>query len=202
LNDVDVLIPLTTRITSGVIARCPKLKMIMQFGSNISRIDIAAAQIAGVYVGRISSDECGISESVSEYAIYLALQLLRNASRQKKPDDSRSHCCKPIGKTLSGMKVIVFGNGPIGRGVSERLRPFGCDVKSITLSCPQNYEYLFESDLIFLCCPLNERSRKMVNIEFISALKPGVFIVNLSEVIFLLVSVLNVNIFTDRFVSY
>lgn len=185
LADVDVLIPMLTPISSGVIARCPRLKLIMQFGCDLSRVETDAARVAGVNVSRISSSDCGIAESAAEYAILLALRLIR-LPRDPQYSQSELQCGFPLRKTLCGMNAVVIGHGPFGRCVSDRIRGMGCDVKIITLSRPENYEFFPETDIIFLCCPLTQKSKHMVNTEFISAMKPGVFLINMSQVCFAL----------------
>ena len=77
LSEVDVLVPLMSKITVDVISRALKLKLIIQYGVGLEGVDIPAATAANIPVCKIPSNDCANALSCAEHAIFLALACLR-----------------------------------------------------------------------------------------------------------------------------
>jgi phosphoglycerate dehydrogenase-like enzyme len=175
INRADVIVPLLSPITKGVIARAANLKLICQFGHDVSAIDLVAASAANIPVTRIPSKDAGIAESATEYALGLALGLLRNMS-PVPPSDT------PLGKNLCGMKALVFGDGGIGERLSMCLQALGMEVLIADSTNPDSVNLLPLADIVFFCCRPTERTKRFIDIEFLSKTKDGVYIINISRV--------------------
>jgi phosphoglycerate dehydrogenase-like enzyme len=175
LSDADVLIPFDAVVTAGVIARAPILKLIMQFGNDVSNVDVTAATEAGIDVSRIKSNECGIAESCAEFAVYLALSLIFKQSASNGEGNQ-------LRSTLCGKNAIIFGGGAVASCLGLRLKGLGCNVMPVTQHHPENYKYLPDADILFLCLSRTQVTAELVNAELLSAMKNGIHIVDISRV--------------------
>ena len=179
LNCADVIVPLTTPITKGVIARAANLKLICQFGHDISDINLEAAKAANIIVTRIPSDQAGIAESIAEYAVCLALNLLRRIDM-----NSSLKYESQLGKNLCGMKAVVFGSDRISQRLGYLLQSMGVDVICIDTEA-ENVDYFSELpkiDILFFCCIPTLKNKGLINAELLNNTKEGVFIINMSKV--------------------
>lgn len=91
---------------------------------------------------------------------------------------------------LKGKKWGIVGLGNIGKNVAKVAEAFGCDVSYCSTS-GANYdvdyigigikELLLRSDIISIHCPLNERTRNLINKENLVLLKNKAIILNLAR---------------------
>lgn len=89
---------------------------------------------------------------------------------------------------LATSTVVVVGHGSIGRALAARLEPFGTRVVGVARrprpgvrpveDLPQ---LLPEADAVVLLAPLTERTRGLVDVAFLAALRPGAVLVNASR---------------------
>lgn len=180
INRADVIVTVDAPVTKGVIARAACLKLICQFGHDVSGIDLKAAEAAGVAVTRVPSKDAGIAESCTEFALYLALDMLRSVDRRPVPRNSPG-----LGRTLCGLTAMVFGNGGIGQRLALLLQAMGSDASCVD---PANRDYeedLPHADILFFCCKLDDGTRGMVNLDFLRKTKDGVLIVNIAKVCYI-----------------
>ncbi|XP_028755573.1 uncharacterized protein LOC114714948 isoform X2 [Neltuma alba] len=196
IADYHMCIVKSMRLDSNIISRAVNMRLVMQYGVGLEGVDIDAATKHGVKVARIPSDGTGNSSSCAEMAIYLMLGLLRRqnemrtAIKQKKLGD-------PIGETLQGKTVFIFGFGNIGIDLAKRLRPFGVKVIAtkrswvsyddvgdlIDLKGNQGdiYDFAKEADIVVCCLRLNSETVGIINNKFISSMKKGAFLVNIAR---------------------
>jgi len=205
--DADVVVPLMSKITSSLIGKATRLKMIMQFGVGLEGVDVAAATAKNIRVCKIESDTCGNAQSCAEHAIYLALAVLRD-QRGMTAALASGRLGHPTGKTLFGSSALIFGFGGLSRELLKRLRPFALKniyvIKQSRLT-PEDlatnalvldgtiaaanigtYEQDFalfarDVDVVFFCMSQTTSSIGMVDKSFLSHLKPGTTIVNISR---------------------
>lgn len=86
---------------------------------------------------------------------------------------------------LEGKRVLLLGYGSIGKAVEERLRPFGVEVLPVArharpgVYTPQDLPHLLpQADAVVVLLPLTPETRRLVDREFLSRMKPGALLVN------------------------
>ena len=127
LADVEALVLLRerTRITAGLIARLPKLRLISQ-RSVYPHIDSAACTAAGVIVSsNLHADTPSWAAAELTWALILA-------SARQIPAQVASMCAgqwqSGVGRTLRGATLGIFGFGRIGAAVAGYGQAFGMKV--------------------------------------------------------------------------
>lgn len=184
------------------------IKLIMQFGVGLEGVDIPTATKAGVWVSKIPSEGTGNAQSCAEHAIFLSLSLLRNVPEMEKSIAS-GRLGLPMGRTLFKSTAIVYGYGGIGKQLVSRLKAFEMNIivvsrnaaddsnierqsssSSVKFIRPHQITTTAEvrqADLLYVCCSQNADNMGFVNKAFLSALKPGVVLINVARVSELLV---------------
>ncbi|KAL8200008.1 hypothetical protein R6Q57_011347 [Mikania cordata] len=208
IGNYDICVVKSMRLTSDVVARATRMKLIMQYGVGLEGIDIDAATNHGIKVARIPSGKTGNAASCAEMAIYFMLGLLRKhnemqiAVKQKKVGE-------PIGSTLFGKTVFILGFGNIGIELAKRLRPFGVKILATKRNWASNtsnrfnstasrngtyenlvdekgchediYEFAKKSDIVVCCLTMNSETAGIVNKDFISSMRKGGLLVNIAR---------------------
>ncbi|CAI5758279.1 unnamed protein product [Candida verbasci] len=128
-------------------------------------------------------------------AVYLVLSCLRNYqhghSNIKNWERDGKAAGVEFGNSPEGKTVGILGMGGIGRAIRDRLKPFGFNIVYHNRSQlkPElengakyvSKEELYQSDVICISVPLNEKTRHSINKEEILKMKDGIIIVNTSR---------------------
>ena len=195
VRDADVIIPLMTRVDERVM-NAGRFRLIQQWGAGLEGVDLEAARARRVWVANVPSLESGNAESVAEHAVLLTLALLRQLPVAL--DNIRAGLLGvPMGHTLQGRTVCVFGLGAIGQAIVGRLLPFGSRLIAVTrrphpdvaaalqLSAifpfERRNEALSQSDMVVLCLPLNSSTRSVIDAAALAAVPAGAYIVNVAR---------------------
>ncbi len=178
-------------ITAEVMAKMPKCRIIARYGIGVDTIDLEAATQAGIIV---TNNPTYCIEEVAEHTMALLLacarkvafydRLVRGARWEVPPG-------KPMFR-LVGRSLGLVGFGNIARQVAVRAAAFGMRVlyadpfvnegqfsepgKKMELN-----ELLAEADFVSVHPPLTPQTRKMINDEAFSHMKPSAFLVNCSR---------------------
>jgi len=178
-------------ITADVMAKMPKCRIIARYGIGVDTIDVEAATQAGIIV---TNNPTYCIEEVAEHTMALLLACARKvpfydrmvrAGRWEVPPG------KPMFR-LAGRTLGLIGFGHIARQVAVRAAAFGMRVlyadpfvKEGQFGEPGKKmelpEMLAESDFVSVHPPLTRETRKMVNDELFSRMKPTAFLVNCSR---------------------
>ena len=190
LIDIDVII---TRgrghVTSELLSRCPKLRVIGRCGVGLDNVDVAAATAAGVAVINAPGSP---TITTAEHTIMLMLALTRRLYTQVeavKSDDwairARVDADECAGKTLG-----IVGLGAIGRRVAEVSVALGMEVVAYNRTNRSRdegrtsvrlvpfVELLAESDIVSLHVALTPKTRGLIGRVELSTMKPGALLVN------------------------
>lgn len=202
IETINVIIPFMTKITPSLINKAKNLKLIIQYGVGLEGVDILAAKEKKISVCKIPSTECANALSCAEHSIFLALSSFRDINGMKN-SLLTGRIGFPCGRTLFGSTAVVYGLGGIGRELCVRLHALGvkCHVVVRNLPPPEEINALKEryhfsslhtketwnnvspdADILFFCLTVNESSKNMVDKNFLSNLKPGVVLINVSRV--------------------
>lgn len=193
LADVEVLVLIRerTRITAGLIARLPRLRLISQ-RSVYPHIDIAACTAAGVIV---SSDMHAGTPSWAAAELTWALIL---ASARQLPAQAASMRAgkwqSGVGRTLRGATLGIFGYGRIGAAVAGYGQAFGMKVvawgsegsreraAAAGIAVAASKAALFaDSDVLSLHLRLVPATRGIVTAQDLALMKSDALLVNTSR---------------------
>jgi D-3-phosphoglycerate dehydrogenase len=186
VGDYDALvIRSATKATREVIDAGKNLKVIARAGTGLDNVDLTAAKEKGI---KVVNTPGANSVSVAELTIGLMLGLFRHIPKGTAGIKAGLWEKKALkGFELYQKTVGIIGFGTIGKLVAKRLLAFGCkiltydvvkdngglDVEFVSLD-----EIYKRADIITIHTPLLEVTKKMLNAEAFSKMKPGVFIVD------------------------
>jgi len=179
-------------MTADLIAKAPKLKLIITAGIGSDHTDLQAAMSRGVTVAEVTY--CN-SISVSEHVVMMILSLVRNylPSHQWVVDGGWNIAdCVARSYDVEGMNVGTVAAGRIGTAVLRRMKPF--DVKlhytdrhrlpdaveqELNVTYHPNVESMVRvCDVVTINCPLHPETEGMFNDALIAKMKRGAYIVN------------------------
>ena len=187
--DILVIMRERTPFPADLLARLPKLKLLITSGMRNASIDLAAARDRGITV-------CGTDSSPTpptELTWALILGLARHLPQEVA--NVRSGAWQTtIGTDLSGATLGILGLGKIGARVAAIGRAFGMDVQAwspnlneerareagATLA-PSKEALCEASDVVTLHLVLSERSRNIVGEAELRRMKASAFLINTSR---------------------
>lgn len=175
-------------VTEKVLNAAPQLQVIGRAGIGVDNIDVAKATERGVVVLNTPNAN---ATTTAELAIAHLFSLSRNlpqadhSVRAGKWERSRF-----MGTEISGKKLGIVGYGNIGRLVAQRARALMMDVYAcdpfVTESAfaadnvhPVDIDELVrQCDYVTLHCPVNDKTRNIINRERIHAMKKTARLIN------------------------
>lgn len=125
--------------------------------------------------------------STSELAVGLMLASLRGidgAARSMATGtwDHRPHA------SLADRRVLVIGAGGVGRAIHDRLLPFEVSIRMMArtsrdgIASPEQLQTLLpQADVVVIAVPLDGSTRGMVDARFLSQMRDGALLVNVSR---------------------
>ena len=177
-----------TPLRASLLARLPRLKLIVTTGSRNAAIDVTAARERGIAV-------CGTRGQTSdtgELTWGLILALARNVVEEHVAV-RRGEWQQSIGVGLHGRTLGLVGLGHIGAQVAAVGRAFGMRLVawSVNLTGERAAQHgaelvdrdrLFrESDVVSLHVVLGDRYRRLVTRRELDLMKPSAFLINTSR---------------------
>ncbi|TWP50809.1 D-2-hydroxyacid dehydrogenase family protein [Lentzea tibetensis] len=192
LRDAEVVVLMRERtpFPAALIARLPKLRLIVTTGMRNASIDVAAAKAAGVTV-------CGTA-STSEPPVELTWALILGLARNLVVENNSLRAGGPwqstVGVGLAGKTLGLLGFGKIGVRVARIGLAFGMDVvawsENLTAGrtdaegvrlAPSKEALLAESDVVSVHLVLGDRTRGLVDDAALKLMRPNAFLVNTSR---------------------
>ncbi|CAI5758118.1 unnamed protein product [Candida verbasci] len=184
----------TGLIDSDLIQHFPKsLKTISHGGAGYDAIDALPLSKRGILLSNVTVP---VESPTADTAIYLILGTMRQFQIGQKlilNGEWKDYQSLPIGNSPQGHVVGILGMGGIGRGIRDRLAPFGFkkilyyNRSRLSPELEKDSEYvtmdeLFQkSDVLVLALPLNKNTRHIINEDSISKMKDGVILVNIAR---------------------
>ena len=194
LKDADIAITNKVLIDGEAMRQLPRLKLICVAATGMNNVDLDTARELGIEV----KNAVGYStSSVAETTLASALALARNIvyfneyfhdRRYAKADRAFSY--DRLTFEIRGKRWGIIGMGNIGREVARLASAFGCEVRYFSTSgVKRNEEYeamelreLLEwCDILSVHSPLNERTRGLVGLDELKAMKPSAIVVNVAR---------------------
>lgn len=191
MKDVDaVIITSQQKITRRIIYNCPKLKVIVKYGSKpgIDNVDYDAANERGIVVCYTPGAN---SDSVAEHTIALMLGILKKlcyTSQKLRQGYWREKGL--LGHELKGKTVGIIGVGTIGKLVAKKLQGFEAkllgydpyvseeDVKDLNIELTNLEDLLRRSDIVTLHAILTDETYYMIGEKELKMMKPTAILVN------------------------
>ena len=171
----------------------PNLKYIGILATGYNNVDIALANKLGITVCNIPAyGTDSVAQAVFAHILNIAnrtdlhAQSVRNGRWCSSPDIA--YCLTP--QTQLNTKTIgIFGFGAIGRKVAKIACGFGMNVIAYSPSrtigekndCAKmvSAEEIFsKSDIISLNCPLNDKTKEIINSRTLKLIKHGAWVIN------------------------
>ena len=155
--------------------------------AGFNNVDLEAARELGIAVARVPAYS---PEAVAEHTIALILSLNRNIHRAyARVREGNFALDGLLGFDLKGRTVGIVSTGRIGICVARIMHGFGCrvlgsdpreDPDFIQLGGTYvDFDDLLErSDIITLHCPLTPQTHHLIDAKAISAMQPGVMVIN------------------------
>lgn len=178
-------------ITTEVIAKMPKCRIIARYGIGVDTIDLDAATAAGIIV---TNNPSYCIEEVAEDAMALLLASARKVAlfdRMVRAGRWEVTPGKPIFR-VAGSTLGLLGFGNIARQVAIRAAAFGMRVLFSDPFIEQGQfdapgtkvefdEMLRESDFVSLHPPLTPKTRQMMNDAAFAQMKKTAYLINCSR---------------------
>ena len=197
VNDAEVLVVRSTKITFETIGAAASLRLIIRAGAGTNTIDKDAAAARGIPVCNIpGKNAAAVAELVMGLLIAIDRRIAENvidlrAGRWNKKKYS-------VAQGLMGRHMGIIGLGAIGLAVAKRARAFGIHVYVVdkpdrsaqtreTLAnlglqtVPDVDAMLGTCDIISLHVPSAAGTKGMVDAEFLAKLRPGDILINASR---------------------
>jgi lactate dehydrogenase-like 2-hydroxyacid dehydrogenase len=175
----------------AMMAACPSLKIVSNFGVGYDSVDAPAAARRGVIV---TNTPDVLTEEVADTALGLLLNTVREFCRAEtwlrdgrwaKDGDYR---LTPA--SLRDRSVGIAGLGRIGRAIARRLEAFGVPVSYFGRSRQPGVSYRYYSDLVALAhdvdtlivvTPGGPDTQHLIGTEVLAALGPRGILINISR---------------------
>jgi phosphoglycerate dehydrogenase-like enzyme len=192
LADFDIVVTLRERVAfpASLLARLPRLRLLVASGMRNSVIDLAAAEAHGVTV-------CGTASSSTppvELTWALLLGLARSVVEESNSLRSGGPWQQTVGADLHGRRLGLLGLGRIGSRVARVGIAFGMRVSAWSRHLTKEYadevgvelaaskeELLSRSDYVSVHLALGERTRGLLGPAELALLKPTAYLINTSR---------------------
>jgi D-3-phosphoglycerate dehydrogenase len=177
-----------TRVTSDLLARAPRLRVVARAGTGVDTIDVHAATRRGIAVMNAPGAN---TVSAGEHALGLLLALVRRipdaAAAMRRGDWDRKRF---EGTELRGKTLGVVGLGRIGGHVAQLARAFGMSVvahdpyllpeRAVELGVKllSLEDLLKTADVVSLHVALTDQTHHLINAERLRLMKPTAVLIN------------------------
>jgi D-3-phosphoglycerate dehydrogenase len=188
----QVLVPIRERTAIGddLLTRLPGLKLISQTGKGVTHIDVAACTRRGIAVATGS----GSSHAPAELTWALLLAAVRALPRQIASAKAGNWQTAPIGTSLNGRTLGIYGYGGIGKIVAGYGKAFGMRVLvwgregSVSRARQDGYDvatnkraFFEQSDVVSLHLKLSADTNGIVTATDLACMKPTSVLINTSR---------------------
>jgi phosphoglycerate dehydrogenase-like enzyme len=185
--DIVVLMRERTPFPARLLARLPRLRLLVTTGMRNAAVDVAAANGRGVVV-------CGTPSS-STPPVELTWALVLGLMRSLVPESTALRFGGPwqssVGRDLAGATLGVVGLGKIGGRVATVGQAFGMDVVAWSQHLTNERaaevgvrraarlpELLAQSDVVTLHLVLSERTRGILGADELAVMRRSAYLVN------------------------
>lgn len=194
VKDADIIIANKCPLNESTLKDAANVKYICEFATGYDNIDLEYCKSRGI---RVSNVRDYSTPAVVQHTFALAFYVLEHLayydnfvkSGAYAAQDRFSHYDMHFTE-LAGKTWGIVGMGNIGRGVAKAAEAFGCKViyysttgKNTVAEYEQVSfeELLSRSDILSLHCPLNEKTRSLIDLAAMKQMKPSAILVNVAR---------------------
>ena len=183
-----IVVRSATKITTEVMAKAPKLRVVGRAGVGVDNVDVDAATSRGIVV---MNTPAGNTISTAELTFSMMMALARKIPQAHVSMKNGGWDRKAFaGTELSGKSLGICGMGRIGGQMARRAIAFGMRVlaydpylslgkaRELQVELLELDELMARADFITVHMPLTDQTRDMINAESIAGMKDGVYLVN------------------------
>ena len=177
-------------LDAAMIARLPRLEVVVVNSVGVDRVDLAALAARGIPV---SNTPGVLTDDVADLAVLLLLAAQRRLPALDafvRRGDWLAHKAGPPAHALRGKTAGIFGFGRIGQAIAARLRPFGMEIayfqpraiEGIAVPRAPSLLGLAErSDYLILSAPATPATHHAVDAAVLAALGPEGVLINIAR---------------------
>lgn len=190
INDYDILVVRSTKVTRLAIESAKSLKLIIRAGAGVNTIDINAASEKGIYVTNTPGcNSDAVAELTIGHLIACDRQIVQNSINLRNGEwkkENYLNCCGLKGRTLG-----LLGAGNVAQRVIKIAHAIGMEVIVWSYFFDENdaarlgvtrvldkMDVARNSDAISIHIPYTSETHHLISKEFFDAMKPGAIIVN------------------------
>ena len=179
-----------TPITAALMARLPKLKLIVTTGPRNASIDLAAAKTHGIVVSSTQSRKT----TTSELAMLMVLALNRRLIPEVTALHGQAGWQAGLGRDLAGLTLGLIGLGNIGAQMAALGKAFGMKIVAWSQNLTQERcnevgaermdtlpTLMARADVSSVHLVLSERSKCLIGAEAFEAAREGHVFINTSR---------------------
>ncbi len=181
--------------TSGMFDACIEavaasstVKWLQTFNAGLDHPGYRAIAAAGIRIGASNAQ----AVAIAEYTFAQVLNLYQPIEAQREAQARREW--KQLGfRELSRSTWVIVGYGNIGQEVGARAKAFGARVLAVRRRATPSAHadalgtqadlpaYLAEGDVVVLCCPHTAETDRLVDRDFLAAMKRDAILVNVAR---------------------
>jgi phosphoglycerate dehydrogenase-like enzyme/pimeloyl-ACP methyl ester carboxylesterase len=192
IGDSEIVVAMRERSTlsAGVLARLPRLRLLVATGQRNTAVDIEAARAQGIMVAQTTGATGG--SSVPELTIGMMIALARNFVTEDAAIRAGSWQ-REIGTRLAGKRLGLVGLGRLGVQVAEMARPFGMEIvgwsphltperaAAADAASVSRGELFGTSDVISVHMRSEPATRHLIGPAELALMKPTAYLINTSR---------------------
>ena len=192
INECKVVISRNLQLNKDFLKKCTSLKLIAIHGSGYDDVDVEYAKSQNIHLINTPGQN---ALSVAELNVALMLELSRKIYHLHNDKlNGNIQCVAPIqymGSEVSYKTAGFIGYGHVAKqtiailknGFHMNIHVYSPDLtqEQALLDGIQNSsidEVFMSSDYIFICCPLNQDTYRLVNHKYLSFMKNTAYIIN------------------------
>lgn len=189
--NADVII--TNRIAEAQ-ARAVRARLLQVPGAGCEQIAMHALP-APCAVTNVHGHEIPIAEFTIHAILEHVLQSWRYPAVLDETAWPEVYAARPLHREACGLRLTLVGFGHIGREVARRARALGMHIAALTRSCnlgddapvdenlpiAQLHSVLPRTDVLVLCCPLDDTTRGLIGRDALALLPPDALLVNVAR---------------------
>jgi len=186
-----VLVRSAVKVTAPVIEAADRLQVIGRAGIGVDNIDVNRATEKGILVMNTPDANATTTAELTFAHILSLSRSLPAADRSIR--SGKWERSKFMGAELAGKTLGIIGYGNIGRIVASRAKAFKMKIVAYDPFVAEEVfnrdgvqptdinELVGISDYITLHCPLNEKTREIINADRLAMMKPSARIINVAR---------------------
>jgi phosphoglycerate dehydrogenase-like enzyme len=187
--DAVVLMRERTRFDANLLARLPRLKLIVSVGMWNAAIDLDAAKSRGIVVSGTTGGDAAATPALTWSLILAATRNLYGEAASLRAGGWQTR----VGMDVNGKTLGVLGLGRIGEAVARIGVAFGMRViawsqnltseraSEVGVQRVEKDELFREVDVLTIHLKLGDRTKGLVGARELGLMKPGAYLVNTSR---------------------